>query len=71
MPLFHIVGITCTNTSFSAAFCFLRTEDAINYAWALENVGMAVERQGAGLSTAGAGVASKNKELSVGQGVDL
>jgi hypothetical protein len=36
MPLFHIVGITSTNTSFSAGFCFLRTEDSLNYAWALE-----------------------------------
>ena len=36
MPLFHIVGITPTNSSFSAGFCFLRTEDSLNYAWALE-----------------------------------
>ena len=32
MPLFHFVSITSTNTSFSAASCFLRTEDSLNYA---------------------------------------
>lgn len=36
MPLFHFVGTTSTNTSFSAGFCFLRTEDSLNYAWTLE-----------------------------------
>jgi MULE transposase domain len=34
-PLLHIVGMTPTNDSFSAAFCFLPDEKAESYEWAL------------------------------------
>lgn len=36
MPLLNIVGITGCNTTFYAAFAFLRKEEESDYSWALE-----------------------------------
>jgi len=35
MPLLNIVGITCTNQTFNAAFAFLNDEREPNYTWVL------------------------------------
>ena len=36
MPLFHIVGVSSFNTSFSACFSFLQKEEEGDYEWALK-----------------------------------
>jgi histone-lysine N-methyltransferase SETD2 len=38
MPLLHIAGVTGTNKSFSAAFCFLAEETQPYYEWALKSL---------------------------------
>ncbi|TYZ58403.1 hypothetical protein PybrP1_002537 [[Pythium] brassicae (nom. inval.)] len=38
MPLLHVVGMTNTNTSFTIALCFLRSESQANYRWALSEL---------------------------------
>jgi hypothetical protein len=38
MPLLHIVGMTSSNKTFSACFCFLSSETESNYSWALANI---------------------------------
>ena len=38
MPLLNIVGTTCLDTSFHAAFCFLAKEEEGDYVWALEQL---------------------------------
>ncbi|GAO52328.1 hypothetical protein G7K_6407-t1 [Saitoella complicata NRRL Y-17804] len=35
MPLLHIVGMTCCNTSFTSALCFLSRETREDYLWAM------------------------------------
>ncbi|GJR30188.1 PKS-NRPS hybrid synthetase [Tanacetum coccineum] len=35
MPLLHIIGVSCFNTSFYSGFAFLQKEDKDSYAWAL------------------------------------
>jgi hypothetical protein len=37
MPLLNIVGVTCTNTTFNAAFAFISNEVQESYEWALQN----------------------------------
>jgi hypothetical protein len=36
MPVHHIVGSTCCNTTFTSAFIFLNSETTESYIWALE-----------------------------------
>ena len=43
MPLLNIVGVTCTNTTFNAAFAFISNELHESYEWALENFKKIVE----------------------------
>lgn len=38
LPLCHIVGSTCFNSSFSLAFCFMQKEDESEYTWVLEQL---------------------------------
>ncbi|MBW0571573.1 hypothetical protein O181_111288 [Austropuccinia psidii MF-1] len=35
MPLFHIVGFSSTNKTFSGAFCLMKNENETSYTWAL------------------------------------
>jgi hypothetical protein len=35
MPLFHIVGVSPSNATFSIAFCFMHNEQVESYIWAL------------------------------------
>jgi hypothetical protein len=38
MPLLNIVGTTCLDTYFHAAFCFLAQEEELDYIWAMEQL---------------------------------
>src|SRR5207248_1722038 len=38
MPLLNIVGTTCLDKNFHAAFCFLAKEEEGDYVWALEQL---------------------------------
>ena len=38
MPLLNIVGITCTYSTFNAAFCFVKEETKDLYEWALNEL---------------------------------
>lgn len=38
LPLLHIVGSTCFNSSFTLAFCFLNKEDHEEYTWSLKQL---------------------------------
>ena len=38
MPLLNIVGTTCLDTNFHAAFCFLSKEEEGDYVWTLEQL---------------------------------
>ncbi|KAI9913719.1 hypothetical protein PsorP6_005619 [Peronosclerospora sorghi] len=38
MPLFHVIGLTGLNTSFSVCFTFLSGEEIGDYKWALEKI---------------------------------
>jgi MULE transposase domain len=38
MPLLNIVGVTSLNTTFHAAFCFIRKEENGDYLWALQQL---------------------------------
>lgn len=35
MPLFHIIGVSPSNSTFSIAFCFMQNEQEESYIWAL------------------------------------
>ena len=37
-PLLHMVGMACTNQSFTVALCFLTRETATHFVWALEQL---------------------------------
>lgn len=38
LPLLEIVGVTCTNLTFSVAFVYMEAEREENYIWALEKL---------------------------------
>ena len=38
LPLLNVVGITCLNTTFHVAFCFMADEEEKSYVWALEQL---------------------------------
>lgn len=38
MPLLHVVGSTATNQTFSICFCFMKSERAADYLWALSRM---------------------------------
>ncbi|CEH18417.1 PROTEIN FAR1-RELATED SEQUENCE 11-RELATED [Ceraceosorus bombacis] len=38
MPLFHIVGVTCIQQTFTARYCFLTGEQESDYEWALRRL---------------------------------
>ncbi len=42
LPLFSIVGMTASNSTFFVAFAFLKQEAEADYAWSLENLQEAV-----------------------------
>lgn len=38
LPLLHIVGITATNSTFTFAYCFMRSETSADYLWAMRHI---------------------------------
>lgn len=48
LPLLHIVGITATNTTYTFAYCFIRSERAEDYMWAMSHLRDVFQNYGIG-----------------------
>ena len=43
LPLFHTVGVTLWNTTFTSSYCFIAHEKTEDYIWALRAMNEAIQ----------------------------